>query len=282
MVEQAAAEPRIRPWHLGLLGVLLVALYAPTAAWLWERWTMSVWHNAHGMFIPVVVAWLAWQDLRDRRALPAGASAWGFAFLVPALLLHAVDQGLHTQLLSALSIVILLPGLSLLLLGPARARAIAFPLAFLAFMLPIPLAVTERLHLVLRHVATEISSRLIPLVGIPVYVEETTLHLPRATLVVAEACSGFSTLYAAAAVAVLTAHLCPTWRQRLVVLAAAAPLAIAANALRVVLLAWLVDAYGIEVLEGPLHVGSGMLTFALSLPVIFWLGRPPARGGGTR
>jgi exosortase/archaeosortase family protein len=55
---------------------------------------------------------------------------------------------------------------------------------------------------------------------------------------------------------------------------AAAPLAIAANIVRVLLLVVLTDTRGVEALEGPLHIGSGMLTFVLSLPVIFWLGQP--------
>src|SRR5215218_7523028 len=74
-------------WGTALLAIVaieLIALYAPTARWLYGRWTMSVWHNAHGLFIPPLVAWLAWQELKDRRALPASGSASGFYLLVPA------------------------------------------------------------------------------------------------------------------------------------------------------------------------------------------------------
>jgi exosortase/archaeosortase family protein len=56
----------------------------------------------------------------------------------------------------------------------------------------------------------------------------------------------------------------------------AAPIAIASNILRVVILVMLVLWRGQEVLETPLHPLSGMMTFALSLPIIFWLGGPPA------
>ena len=92
-------------------------------------------------------------------------------------------------------------------------------------------------------------------------------------LQVADACSGFSTLYAAAAVA------CPhrvvgadRRRAALLVLLAAAPLAIAANLMRVVLLVLLVVWQGEPMLETFIHPASGMMTFALALPVIFWLG----------
>jgi exosortase len=250
----------------------LVVLYAPTVAWLFGRWTMTVWHHAHGLLIPPAVAYFAWLELKRVRRLPVSASAWGFALLLPALALHVIDTGLHSQILSAASIVVALPGLALLFLGTARSKAIAFPLAFLAFMLPIPLAVTERLHLALRHIATEGTAAVLPWLGMTVFSEGTTLHLTRTTLIVADACSGFSTLYASCAVAALTAYTAERWRDRVIVLLAAVPIAIVANIIRVVLLAVLTEWRGAEILETWVHVASGMLTFALALPVIFWLG----------
>ena len=269
-----------RGWLLALVGLLLVAVYGPTVKWLWGRWTLSVWHNAHGLFIPLVVAYFAWSELKGLRHLPRASSAWGFVFLVPALMLHALDAGINTQLLSAISIVFAVPGLSLLFLGAERTKAIAFPLAFLAFMLPIPLAVTAKLHLALRHVATWATAHLLPLLGIPVYSESTTLHLANGTLQVADACSGFSTLYASVAVAFLCAYACRSWKQRLLVLVASVPIAIAANIVRVVLLAVLVRTQGFEILETWIHPATGMLTFALALPAILWLGTPREQKAG--
>jgi exosortase len=252
----------------------LVLVYAPTVKWLFDRWTMGIWYNGHGLFIPPAVAYFSWLALRREKVQPSQSSAWGFVFLVPALIAHVLDTGIHTQLLSAISIVIALPGLSLLFLGAARTRAIAFPLAFAVFMLPIPLAVTEPLHLVLRHIATAGTTALLPLLGITVFSEGTTLHLVNGSLEVGDGCSGFSTLYAAGAVAVLSAFTCDYWRGRIQTLAAAAPIAIASNVVRVALLAVLTEWLGVDVLNTWMHPASGMMTFALSLPLIFWLGRP--------
>jgi exosortase len=268
-----------RPAWFAAVLVALVVLYAPTVAWLWDRWTLSVWHNAHGMFVPLLSGWFAYQELKRTRDLPRRSSAWGFAFLVPALLLHAVDAAVNTQLVSAASIVLLLPGLSLLLLGPARTRAIAFPLAFLAFMLPIPLALTSQLHFALRRVATETSAVIVPWLGIRVFAESTTLHIANATLEVADACSGFSTLYASMVLALLTAYFSRSWPRRVLVLLLAAPIAICVNILRVVLLVLLVYWQGTDVLATSMHTISGLFTFALALPIIFWLGDD---GGGRR
>lgn len=255
----------------------LVLLYAPTMRWLYERWTMSVWHHAHGLLIPPVVAYFVYQELRTRAHLPRESSAWGFALLLPALVLHVLDTSMMTQLLSAASIVLALPGLSLLFLGPARTRAILFPLVLTAFALPIPLALTEPVHMMLRQIATAASAAVLPFIGVPVFAEGTTLNLASATVQISDACSGFSTLYASIALAYLTAYSAPGVGRKLLVLAAAAPLAIAANVVRVILLVLLVVWRGPEILDTFIHPLSGMLTFAVALPVIFWLGQPAPR-----
>ena len=274
-----AREIRHR-WSLWLAATALALLFAPTLSWLWDRWTLCVWNNAQVLLIAAVIGYLIWRELQARNHLAPTSSAWGFVFLVPALLLHALDAGMHTQLLSAASLVIALPGLALLFLGIERTKSIAFLLFFLVFTLPIPLAATEHVHLLLRQVAAAATATVIPWLGIPLYAEGTNLQIPNGTLQVADACSGFSTLYAAVAVACLTAYFCPSPRRRLLVLLLAAPIAIGANVLRVILLTLLAHWFGIEILGTSLHTISGLFTFVLALPIIFWLGTvPPSKEG---
>ena len=251
----------------------LIVLYGPTVAWLIERWTMSVWHHAHGLLIPPLITYFAWIELRPLRRIPTTASPLGFLFLVPALLLQVLDTGIRTQLLSAISLVISLPGLALLFLGTTRTKAIAFPLGFSVFMLPIPLALTEGVQMILRQIAATSATSIVPFLGISIHGDGTMLHLRTGTLAVTDACSGFSTLYAAIAAAALTAYSCRSTARRIVVLIMAAPIALAANVVRVVLLVAMVDRYGFGVLSTWIHPATGVLTFALALPAIFALGR---------
>ena len=272
----AVLQTRHTPVHRVALfgvGVLLAVHFAPTLVWLYGRWTMSVWQNAHGLLILPVVAWYVWLELREFQGIPRDTSAWGYVLLIPAVLANALDAGLHTMLLSATALVAALPGLSLLFLGVERTRAILFPLLFTAFMLPIPLRLTESLHLGLRHVAASSSAVVLPALGVPTYLGGLVLELPRGSMLIADSCSGFSTLYAALAVACLVAHGTSSRRRKIVVMLAAAPLAIAANVIRVVLLGLLVQWRGVEVLQTWMHPASGILTFVLALPAIFWLGQ---------
>jgi len=270
--------PAARAWHgtskltLWLVLAGLLAVFAPTVVWLWGRWTLSVWHNAHGLLLVGVVAYFIREELLALRHLPRSSNPWGFAILLPALALHALDAGMHTELLGAGALILALPGLSLLMLGTERTKAILVPLLILGLALPIPLSFTERIHLVLRHVATAGTASIVPYLGIPVFVEGTTMNTAHGALEVADACSGFSTLYAAVAVAMLTAYQAASPARRVLVLLTAAPIAIASNILRVTLLVVLVAWQGGEILDTFVHSLSGMMTFALSLPIIFWLG----------
>src|SRR5688572_9842113 len=275
VVGEAGAQSVRGFWARIVLFILageLLLLYAPTLIWLFDRWTLSVWHHAHGLLIPPFVAYFVYHELARVRSLPRTSSAWGFAILVPALLLIAVDAGIHTEILSAVSLVIALPGLALLFLGVQRTRAILLPLSFLAFALPIPLAFTEQIHWQLRLVATAAARFTLPLLGIPAFAEGTTLHLPPGNLEIADACSGFSTVYASIAVAFLTAYSTPHPGRRVLVLLIAVPLAIAANIIRVVSLSAFVVWEGAWILDSVLHPLFGLMTFVIALPVIFWLG----------
>jgi exosortase len=242
---------------------------APTVQWLWQRWTMSIWHNGHGIFVPFLIAYLVRETLKDDPAKQEEASSpWGFAFLVPAMLLIILDSAIETQLLSALALVITLPGLSLLFLGARRTRALAFPWLLALFMLPIPAAFVEPVMAKLRIISSIGTERLIDLLGIPVVRDYTTLVLTGASVSIEDACSGFSTLYASLTFAFLFAHLAYSPAKKLMLVAAAAPIAIASNILRCAALAILADRYGDGILDTSLHVGSGLVSFASALVVL--------------
>ncbi|MCP3871048.1 MAG: exosortase/archaeosortase family protein [Gammaproteobacteria bacterium] len=260
-------------WILWLVLLEFLVLFAPTMLWLWDRWTLDVWHNAHGILITLVVVYLVREELQRKKELPVSSSPWGFAFLVPAMALHVIDTGMNSQLLSAFALILSLPGLSLLFLGSKRTRSVLFPLATLFLTLPIPLVFTESIHLALRYIATDSVAWLLPFFNVPVFSTGTLLEIPNGSLQVADACSGFSTLYATITVAILTAYFCPVVSRRVLILLIAIPLAIGVNIVRVLMLTLLVHWVGLDVLQTSAHEISGLLTFVVALPIIFWLGQ---------
>lgn len=272
ITEYSPAAPK---WLLWLIVGQVIVLFSPTFLWLWERWTMSVWQNGHGILVTGLVIYLICGELKKRKSLPLTSNPWGFLILIPALLLHMLDTGIHSQLLAAIAFFISLPGFALLFLGTERTKAILFPLSTLLLTLPIPLVFTESIHLALRHIATKSVAWLLKLFGVPVFSSGTLLEVENGSLMVADACSGFATLYAAVTIAILTAYFCENIRRKILVLLIAAPLAVGINIIRVLLLTLMVNWFGLDVLATSAHQISGLLTFMIALPIIFYLGQNP-------
>ncbi len=247
------------------------AVFAPTVAFLFDRWTRSVWDNGHGMFVPAIVGYLAWDHFRRRPLGTPRPSALGFLFLVPGLAAVVLDSAIHTELLAAGGLVLCLPGLALLLLGTAHTAALGFPLLLTAFMLPIPAVFVSQVHLVMRYASAVASGWTVRLLGIPVIRDGTTLLIPRGFVEVSDACSGFSTLYASVTLSLILAYLTPSWRRRLLLLAAAPLLALVCNAIRVSILVLLAHFFGFDLLETSLHELSGMVSFFVALVGLFAL-----------
>jgi len=284
-------EPTLSPEGDGRAGAglltwtwvaLLVLAFAPTCYWLWERWTFSVWYNGHGMFIPFVLAYLLYEDLRLNPGLEQRGSALGFLFVIPALGALALDSAIHTNLLSAAGLVLLLPGLSLLVWGRARSRSLAFAFVIAPFMLPIPAEFVGDVHLFLREITAVGTEHLVRVIGLPVLRQDTLLMIPAGPVLVADACSGFSTLYAAVTLSLILCYLVPSTARRMLLIPGAWLLAIACNVVRVTILVFLIQYQGKEILESAAHELSGMVSFGLTLVLLFAIaGRAALRSEPT-
>lgn len=271
-----------RGWTAHTVWILLAILvFAPTIYWLWQRWTMSVWHNIHGMFIPFIVAYFIREELRSDQIVEAEQSAWGFLFLIPGLAMIVLDSAIRTQLLSAFGMVVCLPGLSLLLLGSRRTKALAFVWVLAFFMLPIPAAFIERFILLLRRITAVGAEQVIALLGVPVGRVDTTLFMPKNTFSIVDACSGFSPLYASVTLALLLAYMNPSWPRRVVTLLAVFPITMACNILRTALLALMVQRWGDGIMHTFLHPASGLLMAVAGMALLVFLSRVGMRGPAT-
>jgi len=272
----------LREWTPHAVWILLaILIFAPTIYWLWQRWTMDVWHNAHGLFIPFLIAYFIRETMRSDQIVDAEQSAWGFLFLISGLGMMVLDSAIRTQLLSAFGMLVCLPGLSLLLLGSRRTRALAFVWVLSFFMLPIPAAFVERFMLLLRTISAAGAEQVIALFGVPVIREDTMLFLPATSLVIADGCSGFSALYACVTLALVLAYMNPSWPRRVVTLAAAFPIAIGCNILRCAVLAVLMQRWGGGILNTRIHPVSGMLVFIAAAALLVFLSRIGMREHAT-
>jgi exosortase len=101
------------------------------------------------------------------------------------------------------------------------------------------------------------------------------LTLANGKLEVNDACSGIRSLVALLSIAAMTGHILGLgWGRRLLVGAAAVPLAIALNGIRIAATGVAVSQFGVDAARGALHTASGMLVFAVALACVLALHRP--------
>src|SRR3990167_5201836 len=121
----------------------------------------------------------------------------------------------------------------------------------------------------LRRLAARLSWFILTLTGMPVQLQDATLHLPRNYLDITPVCDGFYTLYFLVTLCLFMAGVFElAAKTRILFVAAAASLALLSNGVRIAILAWVVHARGAGVLESHLHGAIGSVTFVLSLATL--------------
>ncbi len=100
------------------------------------------------------------------------------------------------------SAIIVLAGLVLFHLGTKLFQSVAFAIAFLIFMVPLPQIIFNAVAFPLQTVASESATRALDFLGVPVLRDGNVIHLSRVSLGVSEACSGIRSLISLLAIAV--------------------------------------------------------------------------------
>jgi exosortase len=147
------------------------------------------------------------------------------------LFLGVVGAELFVQ---RLSLLVVLTGLVLFILGREFLHTLTVPLVILLFMIPPPQILFNAIAFPLQGFAARTAEVTLRLLGIPVLREGNIIALPNTSLEVAEACSGIRSLVTLLALAATLACLTKmgTWRG-LALLAASVPIAVIANAAQV-------------------------------------------------
>jgi len=186
---------------------------------------------------------------------------------IALLLLGSLGAELFT---SRFSLLVLIAGMILFLAGWDMLRAVSFPLAYLIFMIPIPVIIYNQITFPLQLIASRVATLWLEMVHIPVLRDGNVLVMSNYSLEVAEACSGIRSLMSLVALAVAYGYLTERrrWlRYSLVVLMV--PSAILANAFRIMGAGVLAHKFGPLAAEGFLHEFSGWLVFLSALALMF-------------
>jgi exosortase len=246
---------------LAILVLAILLVYRTVLSGLVAQWAAED-NYTHAFLIPPLAIFFAWRR-RERLTNAGGApTAWGLAVALAALCLLVAGTAAAELFITRVSLVLFLAGCVSFLYGAARLRVLAAPLAFLLLMIPLPAIVFNQIALPLQLFASEIGETALRAGGVTVLRDGNVLELVGMRLEVAEACSGIRSIMALLTFSLAIGELGGCTRSRRFVLAfATVPIAILANAIRVVATGFAAQAWGPAVAEGLLHTAAGMVVF---------------------
>ena len=228
---------------------------------------------SHGFLIPLVSFYFIYEKRKELSVLSPSGSWTGVVLLVFGILLLLLGNLATEYFTMRFSLLLVMGGIILYLLGKDYFKPLLFPLAFLIFMIPIPSILMDRITFPMQLFASKVAASALYLTGIPVLREGNVMLLANTSLEVAEACSGIRSLISLLALSVVFAYISQkaTWKRVLLVLSTF-PIAIIANAARVSGTGILAHYYGDKVAQGFFHGFSGWILFVVAFVCLFAVG----------
>ncbi len=237
---------------------------------------------SHAIVIPFISGYFVWQN-RERLAAAKIRTFWpGLWLFYAGLFSYAWWLGPgRNDMLQGYSMIVALMGLTWFALGGQALRVLWFPILYLALGIKVAPRWWDALAWQLRLIASRSGTMAVNVLGAPVNlraeVQGSTIDLwsglkhLQPPMDVANACSGLRMLMAFIALGVAMAYLVRRlWWQRLIMVLATVPIAVAVNVGRIVVLAFIRAEGNPEAAQGQFHIFVGMLML-IPAAGLFWL-----------
>jgi exosortase C (VPDSG-CTERM-specific) len=271
----ATAELPVQLRRLAVFSVILALAFSkPLLALIQFSWHSELY--SHVLLVPFISAYLAWLKKNELRPYSAPARKLALLPLATGLLLlvgchFALRSGLKLAPVDSLawtilSFVFLFIGACFLSLGKQNVHMLAFPLAFLIFLVPFPGFLEKALESFLQYRSADAAELLFGIAGTPLLRHGVDFHLPGFSLSVAPECSGIRSTLVLFITSLVAGHLFlrSPWKRALFALAII-PLGILRNAFRIVTIGELCIHVDPSFIDSPIHHRGGPVFFVISM-----------------
>lgn len=244
-----------------ILALLLIAFW-PILVGIYGSWFDENAYMEHGILVVPAALFMAWDKRNSLQAIAPRASGWGVWLVLSGALFACVGILTQWYWLSRMAFLVSLLGCLAAVYGWVMVRALAYPLATLLLMITPPTFLFERLTLSLQLLASRLGEISLEALGFSVLREGNILELVGIKLSVEEACSGIRSLLAIIFLCVLYNYFFVEGRRtRMILFAAAVPIAILGNAIRIVATG-IASQYSPALVSGVAHETLGYITVA--------------------
>lgn len=248
------------PFIIGLVALYLPSYYAISQT-LWREVD-----QAHGPIVLMVIVFLAWQK-REHLVLKQPTpqeSILGWVLLLFGLACYVLGRSQDILMLDMGSQIPVLMGVLLLSCGRQALKAMWFPLFFIIFMLPLPLA---SITMPMKMAVSYVTETILFWFDYPIARSGVVLQIGQYQLLVADACAGMHTLISLEALGLLYLNLVKhdSLMRNITLGILIIPISFTANVVRVMALTLITYYFGDEVGQGFVHGFAGMFLFIIAL-----------------
>ncbi len=246
----------------------LVLFFYQTTLSLVDTWSRSDTF-AHGFIILPISGWLIWERREKLVRLQPEPQYWGLVALCCSGFFWLLGSLAGVLVLQQMALVLMLISAVWSILGNQVTKAMAFPLAYLFFCVPMG----EDLIPLLMEYTASFTIGLLKITGIPVYREGLYFFLPTGSWSVVEACSGIRYLIASVTLGCLYAYLTYTsLKKRLVFIFFSVLVPIVANGLRAYMIVMIGHLSEMKLATGVDHIIYGWVFFGFIILLMFGVG----------
>jgi exosortase len=255
----------------------LAALVWPAFAHAIDVWSMDE-EFTYGFLIPPIALAIVWSRRGAlRRAIGRGSPA-GLLLVMASIAVLLISRRTGINALGGAAVSPLLIGVAAYLWGWRAARVVTFPSVFLVFGLGLYRGLLSSLGFALQDVTAIGAGWASRLIGLEVIRDGLVLHSatssPPFAFVVAQTCSGMSSLLSLLSLAALWMYATRGGlSSRATVLASVLPLVLVANTTRVTLVLLIASLFGQDAALGFFHGASSLVLFGLALAGLLLVSR---------
>lgn len=250
----------------------LTLLYILTHSWNYST------NYEHGYFIIPAMLAIIYKNWGDIKATAVQKGPMGLLFVIFALVLFVLAVRVKNWRIAAGALPILIYGMIHFTTGRKKASWFIFPLALFYFCIPAPQIVqaTNSLQILVTNVAAKMAS----FTGVPLVRTGNVVNiLGTGDFNVDEGCSGIRSLMALLMIAFVYGHFAHKqgWK-RVAIFAAAIPMAILANILRIYSILLVANYISADFAKTIYHDKVGFLSFAIALGLLLLMSRILEKG----
>lgn len=244
-----------------------------------QWWNIDTY--SHILLILPILAWLVWIR-RDEVARVEARGWWpGFLWCLLGLAICFVGRSADINLIAQLGVIVAFQGATFGILGLRVGLILAFPLAYMFFLVPFG----DEIIPPLQYVTAEMATALTRFSGVETVADGIHIDTPAGLFIVAEECSGVKFLVAMVALGVLVAYSCfASWKRRILFLLACVIVPIVANGIRAWATIFIAQYVGAEAAGSFDHIVYGWFFFGIVIALVLgvawrWFEREPEEAG---